>query len=101
MERIICAAIYYDNGEEAHVHMPVNIATGIVVCGLRHAHCFPILRMIYPDRRYLNKKLQVQGFITSKHRFVNREDALAIAIDAGQITEPTHMKGRLDSSDLY
>ncbi len=34
---------------------------------------------------YFKKKGQVQGFLTSRHKFVDRKEALKIAIEAGQI----------------
>lgn len=41
---------------------------------------------------------EVQGFITSKNRFVDRAEAAALAYSAGQIPEP---KQELYSEDLY
>ena len=34
---------------------------------------------------YFKKRGQVQGFTTSKHRFVDREEASKIAVEAGQV----------------
>lgn len=34
-EYIICSAIHFDDSKE-HVHQPVNIKSGYVVCGRRH-----------------------------------------------------------------
>src|SRR4051812_37144022 len=100
MERIICAAVYYDDGVH-RVHNPVNVATGLVVCGRRHHEIFPILRMIYADRRYL--KTMIQGFVTNTNKFVNREDAALVAICSGQITidKLKDRHGRLYSEDIY
>lgn len=98
-ETIRCAAIFYDDGIERS-HQPLNIKTGIVVCGLRHANCFSILYAIYPNKEYIGK--ETQGFLTSLGRFVNREKAGQIALKSKQITELSYFHGReLDSSDLY
>lgn len=81
-EYILCAAIYYDDGIE-RVHQPLHILTGIVVCGLRHHNCFATLVELFPKREYKNNA--VQGFLTSKNRFVDREFGSRIAFSAGQI----------------
>lgn len=39
-ERILCAAVHYDDGKE-YVHQPINITSGYVVCGHRHHNCKP------------------------------------------------------------
>ena len=41
MERILCAAIWYNDGKK-HVHQPINIETGFVICGRRHHNCIGI-----------------------------------------------------------
>lgn len=98
-ERIICAAIFYDDGIERG-NMPVNAKTGVVACGLRHANCFAILHTIYPERDYINNS--TQGFLTSLNRFVDRVKAGEIALKSGQIEQLSYFNGReLDSSDLY
>ena len=87
-ERIICAAIWYDDGKE-HVHMPVP--TGFVLCGHRHHNCIAIAKTMWEMagkdlsnfRELFEEK--VQGFLTSKGRFVDRWQATAIAYNAGQI----------------
>jgi hypothetical protein len=109
MEKILCAAIWYDDGKKYHFQ-PVNINSGIVVSGLRHPHCKVILMAwLYPDwqndtlqeniKNEVNRK-EVQGFITSKQRFVDRREALTIAILAQQITEAKY-GNQLYSEDLY
>lgn len=82
MERILCAAIYYDDGKD-YTHMPRNTKTGITVCGRRHHNCYTILDKIFPGHEYLTG--DVQGFLTSEDRFVDREEAFLIADAAGQI----------------
>ncbi|MCK9273426.1 hypothetical protein M0P65_07865 [Candidatus Gracilibacteria bacterium] len=101
MERIICAAIWYDDGIE-RPHSPRNITTGIVVAGWRHHNCYTILDSIFPNRDYLhlsNKRKHIQGFLTSKGNFVDREVAWDIAFHAGQIMDEENKT--LFSEDLY
>lgn len=101
MERILCAAIYYDDGKE-YAHMPRNIKTGIVACGRRHHNCYVILDKIFPGHEYLVE--DVQGFLTSEDRFVDREEAFTIAEAAGQILpeELQRMNQKtLDNRELF
>ena len=95
LEYILCAAIYYDDGVE-RVHQPLHIITGIVVCGLRHCNCFATLVELFPKRDYAKKA--VQGFLTNKNRFVERDLASRIAFNAGQIE---HQYPELMSEHLY
>ena len=70
-EFILCAAIDYNS---------------IIICGHRHGDCYDTLRLLIgdidsdklPDR---NK----QGFLTSKNRYVSREEAWIIAKENNQI----------------
>jgi hypothetical protein len=94
MERIVCSAVYYMN-DIVYPHQPKNIEKGIVVCGLRHSNCFVPLSNIFPKR---DKTDDIQGFLTSKNRFVHREEAGRIAFAAGQTD--TLIKS-LHSEDLY
>ena len=100
-EYILCAAIWFDV-EETLVFQPKNMEKGMVLTGLRHCHCFDIASRILKDN-YKNGK--VQGFLTSKDRFVDRREASQIAQDAGQLKEAKQrMDGsyeRLFSEDLY
>lgn len=94
MITIICAAIYFEDGE-VYVHQPKNIKSGFVICGRRHHNCYTVYAMTK------NPKLSIkhtEGFLTSDNNFVNREEAVVIALNAGQIEEK---KIRLFSEDLY
>jgi len=95
-EYILCAAIYYDDGQK-YVHQPKNIDVGIVVCGRRHHNCFSILYNLLDDK-YDIKLANTQGFLTSKDRFVSRAEAAEIALASGQIDKKTDV---LFSEDLY
>lgn len=97
-EYILCAAIWFDDGEK-HVHQPVNIETGLVVCGRRHHNCFATLAIISDDKlQKLNlRKKSTQGFITNTDRFVDRIEAAKIAFNAAQ----SKLTDTLFSEDLY
>jgi hypothetical protein len=93
-EYIICAAIHFDDGLK-HAHQPVNIKSGFVLCGRRHHNVFVSYSILAFGTPKNEKK---QGFLTSKDRFVDREEAGSIALSAGQINEPNNC---LFSEDLY
>lgn len=93
-EYIICAAIHI-NTDFKLVHQPKNITNGMVVTGRRHHNCFCIADFLRVD---FKKTDIIQGFITSKDRFVNRKEAGKIAFDAKQIEKETDC---LMSEDLY
>lgn len=100
-EKILCAAIWFDNGQK-YGHQPPNIDTGIVLCGLRHCNIFPQIGGLVRERKELGIHEKEQGFLTNYGRFVNREQAWNIAIEANQIVNPDAAKsGELDSSHLY
>lgn len=97
-EYILCAAIYFDDGKE-RVHQPKNIDTGIVVCGQRHGNAFVILYEIAePD---YDKQKVIQGFLTSKNRFVDRVEAFKIAVKMKQTMKEYEEGKILFSEDLY
>ena len=94
-EYILCSAIYFNDGNK-HIHQPQNIDTGFVVCGRRHHNCFAIAKImnLRPEKYPI-----IQGFITSKDRFLNRKDSAIIACDAKQIKDLS--KKQPYSEDLY
>ena len=95
---IICAAIWFNDGKK-HKHQPRNIDSGFVVAGRRHHNVFLTVADIkdvpYKDYGYSEN---IQGFLTSDDRFVNRKEAGQIAFDAGQTAKLTEC---LFSEDLY
>lgn len=97
LEYILCAAIWFDDGKE-YVHMPYNISSGYVICGRRHHNCFAIIGQILDEKKHYKNIDEIQGFITSKNRFVTREQAGEIAFAAKQ-TETLIEK--LYSEDLW
>jgi hypothetical protein len=80
VEYILCAAIWYQDGNQ-YPHQPKNIETGIVICGRRHHNCITTRSVTTIDRLCQN----VQGFLTSKDRFLNRKEAYQIALAVGQV----------------
>jgi len=98
-EYILCAAIWLKS-DEKHEHQPRNIDSGVVVCGRRHHNCFITAWALCDDKsKYSEKKGNVvQGFLTSKNRFVDRKEAAIIAVANGQSCRETDL---LFSEDLY
>lgn len=99
-EWILCAAIHFDDGEY-HDCQPSGISTGIVLCGHRHFNVFAQTGLSVVQRKQIGWVEKQQGFLTSRNRFVSREEAALIAQAAGQLKAPLHSVKRLFSEDLY
>jgi hypothetical protein len=99
-EYIICAAVHFDDGKK-HGHQPNNIETGFVISGRRHHNCyitaFILNKNAGKDLHEAGGK-SIQGFLTSKDRFIDRKEAGRIAFDQQQTNKETL---RLFSEDLY
>jgi hypothetical protein len=105
-EYILCAANHYHNelysiiGDSSPIYQPRNITSGYVVCGRRHHNIIHL-------HNYLTKTTQkdcphTSGFLTNLDRFVGREEALKIALKAGQVLDINNLRGDiLFSEDLY
>lgn len=112
-EKIICAAIHYDNGEQYHHQEQYGIKTGFVLAGYRHHNIMSILpeNILFKSSSHLllnvkwNDKIELhkvtQGFLTSKGRFADRKEAARIALDSKQIKKLNYSKTELYSEDLY
>lgn len=107
-EYILCSAIWYKDIELKQVFdsnvNPVNVERGIVFCGFRHCHCMYTMCSITGLRSVQSEVGEyVQGFLTSKNRFVNREEGMVIATASNQVKETiTNIKQRdLFSEDLW
>lgn len=105
-EYIICAAIWYKDLPSTH-YLPKNIDCGVVVCGHRHHNCIDIVKSLSNLRTV---KLSpdgvgdsIQGFLTNTNRFVDRIEALKIAIEQNQVDENDLGNPRIGlfSEDLY
>ena len=96
----MCSAIWYKD-QETPVYTVKNIDKGIVLCGFRH------MNIVHQCVTLLGKSDyemgdSVQGFLTSKNRFVDRKEALQIALAANQVKRIEDVRGtRLYSEDLY
>lgn len=118
-EYILCAAIWYQDGTEApRGFIAQNIDTGVVIGQWRHGNCINVratnpvwnkkklverceretdnipMTTEKPDMSYN----EVDGFITSHGRFVDRWQAAKIAMDCGQLPESVAVRN-YDRSD--
>ena len=106
-ERILCAAIWYKDLKLQkifeHNVLPKNCDRGLVFCGFRHPHCMYSMSSITGLRSVTPECGEyIQGFLTNKNRFVDREEGLEIAYDAGQLKNlDKQREGQLFSEDLY
>ena len=105
-ERILCAAIWYKDlplKKEEWIRTrgisPYDISEGIVLCGWRHSCIIAQMNALTGLRQY--EITEVQGFLTSKNRFVNREEAMELfRLEKGGDVKTLH-KNQLFSEDLY
>lgn len=109
MEKVICAAIWYKELDKlsekwiptVEVYMrPKNIDRGIVICGYRHPSCMYTMIAITGKRSVaIECGEYVQGFLTSKNRFVDRQEGAKLFILGGG--ELKYSSEELYSEDLY
>jgi hypothetical protein len=104
-EYIICAANWYKdlplvNDDLDGFNRPLNCDRGIVFCGHRHHNCMYLMIAITGLYQHLAGE-EIQGFLTSQNRFVNREDGAKIALKSGQIDKLNYSTKDLYSEDLY
>jgi hypothetical protein len=100
IEQITCSAIHFETDEPCP-HQPKNIMTGFVVTGHRHNNCYTTASLLDPSFGY-KKFSNVKGFLTNRNRFVDREEAMRIALKAGQVKAgDTQNETKLYSEDLY
>jgi hypothetical protein len=109
-ERILAAAIYVDTGKaEPSRSSYAYPETGLVFAGWRHGECFMLLHAwsarLWFWERWAIERIQPyqlrgrnQGFITSRGRYVDREEAGRIAFEVGQTDR---LLSSLTSEDLY
>lgn len=105
-EYILCAAVWYKEialkwDTPSEVYLPKNIDRGIVFTGYRHGQCI-YSKCAITGLRDAESGENEQGFLTSKNRFVSREEALEIAVRENQVIDLSQIRGnRLFSEDLY
>lgn len=87
-EKILCAAIHNPKDKDM---------TGdpLIYCGHRHSN-------ILWQSKSVSRNPNHQGFLTSKGRFVSRQEALKIALENDQVLDKNDIIGNnLYSEDLY
>ncbi len=99
VEKVLCAAIHLDDGIK-YTHQPININTGFIIAGLRHHNCGYTVYALTGDIKKRLQYKQKQGFLTTHHRFLNRNEAYILAHSIGQIGN-LHGRKELASEDLY
>ena len=105
-EKIICAAVWYKEIEVKkeipyNSTNPINCETGLVFSGHRHGQCI-YTKCAITGLRDAESGENEQGFLTSKNRFVSREEGLIIALRENQVIDLREVRGdRLFSEDLY
>lgn len=101
-ETILCAAIHVLDGS-TYPYQPTNIENGFVVSGYRHCQCIVTIKLIYKIQSEYIGIENIQGFLTSHFRFVNRTEAFMIAKNANQIISNLihEEKASLISEDLW
>lgn len=97
IEYVMCAANYFDDGKD-HWYQPYNIDKGFIIGGWRH----PCIGNSYmaANKEAKNYHNAVQGFLTTKNRFLTRAEALELVTETGQLTKPI-IGGELTSEDLW
>ena len=105
-EYITCSAIWYKDLPTS-TFLPKNVTNGVVVCGHRHGNCIDIMKTLGTLRSVVKGPDSVgdyqQGFLTSHNRFVDRLEAMQIAIDQNQVKEENLYNPLIGlfSEDLY
>lgn len=101
LEYIICSAIHYDDGKKHIFQSVYGINTGFVIGGFRHPFILGVIpgNIHHPKCKELGIQDTTQGFITSRGRFVDREEALRIAVKCGQVEKG--FRTSLFSEDVF
>lgn len=97
-ENILCAAIWYKEVSPRATHRPINTPGGLVLCGYRHGDIISQVLPLTGERQFILGE-HIQGFLTNKNRFVDREEGALIFIDGGGKLKYSETK--LYSEDLY
>ncbi|KKN53608.1 hypothetical protein LCGC14_0601040 [marine sediment metagenome] len=100
-ERIICAAIHWQNGKE-YGHQPKNIESGLVICGRRHHNAILTLVVLRAKTRFglwrTRRHRIAQGFMTDRGNYYDRRQSMKIALKSNQVKVDNEL---LFSEDLY
>jgi hypothetical protein len=100
-ERILCSAVWFQDIEikmdiPTESRLPVNCDRGLVVCGHRHYQCL-YTAVAFTGLSTCEMGEYVQGFLTNRNRFVDREEGGLIHRANGHSTQLNN----LFSEDLY
>lgn len=98
-EIVICAAIWVQDGKKRPCQ-PTNIPSGTVFCGLKPP---PSILSQLAAYGIAHKNRSVQGFLTSKNRFLTREEASELVKSNNQemVVDRSAIREQLYSEDLY
>lgn len=98
-EQVICAAIWYkDLPNVEPVYRVKNVTNGVVLCGWRHPYIIGQSSALLGKKQYEMGEY-VQGFLTSKGRFLDREQAAKLFVENGG--KLNYSTDELFSEDLY
>jgi hypothetical protein len=97
VEYVMCAANYYDDGID-HDFKPYNVDKGFVVCGWRHPNAGETYLILNPTADRWDRC--IEGFLTTKNRFLTRSEALELVKENGQLKDEI-IGGELTSEDLW
>ncbi len=105
-EKILCASIWYKDLPLERIIPdncnPINVDRGVCFSAFRHSHCMYTMTSVTGKPTNDNIGEHVQGFLTSKNRFVDRKEALIIALKMNQVKDINDIRGdNLYSEDLY
>ena len=90
MPKIVAAAIKF---------YPKDSEYPQIVCGKRHCDCF---EWMFKHKVEYDKETHVQGFLTNQYQFVDRYEAMYMAMDYGQLEYDENKEGKpLFSEDLW
>lgn len=93
MEQIIAAALRVKDCKSKDGAFNME---EIIITGKRHSNCFELL---YLNWEYDKTKVE-QGFYTDQSRFLDRYEAMELALSTGRLAAPTKYK-ELWSEDLW
>ena len=90
MPKIVASAIKF---------YPKDNEYPVVVCGKRHCDCF---EWMFNHRVEYDKNTHIQGFLTNQDQFVDRYEAMCMALDWGQLPYSPEYEGKeLYSEDIF
>lgn len=96
IEYVMCAANYHNDGID-HMFQPYNIDKGFIIGGWRHPCCG---NSYLASSGFNNYHDCIQGFLTTKNRFLTRSEALQLVISTGQLQKDI-IGSQLTSEDLW